>query len=168
MSTSDRHPIRLHEDPALFRETVRFTAAETGFMARLIEKDYFCTVLLEHLAGVARDLVFKGGTCLAKVHTNFYRLSEDLDFAISTSFQATRGDRTRSAVPLKDAVLSIGAGIPGMRVVQPITGANKSTHYAAVIGYESLVESRDETIEIEVSLPSLSTWVRQPLTPSLV
>ena len=27
-------------------------------------------------------LVFKGGTCLSKVHADFYRLSEDLDLII--------------------------------------------------------------------------------------
>ncbi|MBI5503322.1 MAG: hypothetical protein HY899_00865, partial [Deltaproteobacteria bacterium] len=44
-------PIRIHQDPALFREAVNYTAAVTGFSSRLIEKDYFCTVLLQHLAG---------------------------------------------------------------------------------------------------------------------
>jgi len=39
-------PLRLHEDPSLFREAVNFTAAETGFSSRLVEKDYFCSVLL--------------------------------------------------------------------------------------------------------------------------
>jgi hypothetical protein len=40
--------IRLHkENPALFQEAIRFTAAETGFAPRLIEKDYYCSVLLE-------------------------------------------------------------------------------------------------------------------------
>jgi hypothetical protein len=62
-------PIRWHEeDPALFHEAIRFTAAETGFIPRLIEKDYFCSVLLEYLAAGSEALIFKGGTCLAKVH----------------------------------------------------------------------------------------------------
>src|SRR2546426_6964503 len=70
-------PLRLHdEDLALFRESVRFTAAQTGFVPRLIEKDYFCTVVLERLSASAAELVFRGGTCLAKIHAEFYRLSE--------------------------------------------------------------------------------------------
>ncbi len=72
--------LNLHEDETLFREAVNFTAARTGFGQRLIEKDYFCTVLLAYLAEHGGGpLVFKGGTCLAKVHADFYRLSEDLD-----------------------------------------------------------------------------------------
>jgi hypothetical protein len=42
MRAPDLPPIRNHEDPVLFREALSFTAAETGFTARLIEKDYFC------------------------------------------------------------------------------------------------------------------------------
>ena len=84
--------IRLHEDPDLFREAVNFTAAETAFAPRLIEKDYFCTVLLEYLAAANDALVFKGGTCLAKVHAGFYRLSEDLDFVIPMPTAAPRAE----------------------------------------------------------------------------
>ncbi len=75
--------LTLHDDEDLLREAVNFTTSRTGFDASLIEKDYFCSVLLACLTrhGVNR-LVFKGGTCLAKVHAGFHRLSEDLDFTI--------------------------------------------------------------------------------------
>lgn len=56
-------PRCLLEDPALFREVVRFKAAQTGFVPRLIEKDYFCTVVLEYLAASRAELVFRGGPC---------------------------------------------------------------------------------------------------------
>ena len=51
-------PIRLHEeDPVLLREAIRFTSAETGFSPRLIEKDYFCSVVLEYLAASGAGIV---------------------------------------------------------------------------------------------------------------
>ena len=71
-----------HEQAEMFRDALALTRQRTGFAERLIEKDYFCTVLLEYLASASDELVFKGGTCLAKVHGDFYRLSEDLDFVI--------------------------------------------------------------------------------------
>jgi hypothetical protein len=49
MTVRETPPIRLHDDSALFKEAVTYTAAETGFAPRLIEKDYFCTVLLQCL-----------------------------------------------------------------------------------------------------------------------
>lgn len=61
--------IRLHaEDAALLREAIGYTAAETGLSARLIEKDYFCSVALEYLADECGNVTFKGGTCLSKTH----------------------------------------------------------------------------------------------------
>ena len=64
--------LHLHEDPPWFREAINFTVAQTGFNARLIERDYFCTLLLAYFARYGGEaLVFKGGTCLAKVHAGF-------------------------------------------------------------------------------------------------
>ena len=63
MADRDDARFRLHEDVPLFREAITFTAAKTGFSGPVIEKDYFCTMLLDDLArhGGA-DLIFKGGT----------------------------------------------------------------------------------------------------------
>lgn len=154
-------PIRTHQDPALFREAVNYTAAATGFPSRLIEKDYFCTVLLQHLAEAGCGLVFKGGTCLAKVHAEFYRLSEDLDFVIPTPVDASRAERSRRAAESKAAVAEIGERLPGLRVITAFTGANSSTQYISVIGYASLLGRQEETIKVEVGL-------REPLlTPTI-
>jgi hypothetical protein len=50
----------LHQDTALFREAIRYTAASTGFGARLIEKDYYCSLILFALAAnTDLPLVFK-------------------------------------------------------------------------------------------------------------
>lgn len=56
--------LRLHEDPDRFGDALNFTEAETTFAARLVEKDYYCTIMLDYLAAKAPGLVFKGGTCL--------------------------------------------------------------------------------------------------------
>ena len=154
--------IKLHEDPQLFREAMNFTAAETAFAARLIEKDYFCSVLLEHLAAVARgQLVFKGGTCLAKVHAEFYRLSEDLDFVFPMAVDAPRLERSRRAVGLKEAVAALPRALPCFRVVEPLQGANESTQYIGSVSYVSALGRQEETIKIEISL-------REPLlTPTV-
>lgn len=154
--------IRHHEDIELFREAVNLTAAETAFAARLIEKDYFCTVLLEHLAAVTGgQLVFKGGTCLTKVHADFYRLSEDLDFVIPMSIDASRSERSKQATGLKEAVAALPRALPCFRVVEPLQGANESTQYIGSVGYVSTLGQQEGTIKIEISL-------REPLlTPAV-
>jgi len=92
-----------HEDIDLFREALSFTQSETGFSARLIEKDYYGSLLLQDLLGTTSpQWVFKGGTCLSKVHSDFYRMSEDLDFAYSVPLGASRARRSQMAVAMKD------------------------------------------------------------------
>jgi len=149
--------LAIHEDVPLFREAVNFTASRTGFNHRLIEKDYFCTVLLAYLAehGGGR-LVFKGGTCLAKVHGGFYRLSEDLDFTIPLPVDASRKRRSQAVAGAKEAVSDVASSIRAFACTDPLTGANNSTQYNGVIAYESPTTGQREGILVEVS-------VREPL-----
>ncbi len=145
--------IRLHiDDQELLREAISFTARETGFNPRLVEKDYFCSVVLEYLAASGAGLTFKGGTCLSKIHRGFYRLSEDLDFSISTTVGATRAERSRSAAQLKTVTAALPVHLPTFRIREPLAGANSSTQYNAVVEYESLIDGHMEPIRVEVGV----------------
>lgn len=144
--------ITVHQDADLFREALNFTAARTGFAERLIEKDYFSTVLLAYLATTDPRLVFKGGTCLAKVHAGFYRLSEDLDFAISLPTTVPRSQRRRHAEPIKTAVATIAQRIGVFQIAEPMRVANDSGQYNGGVSYRSTVDGAVETIKVEVSL----------------
>lgn len=149
----------LFTEVEFFREALGFTRQQYGFPERLIEKDYLCSLLLEFLSGAHGDLVFKGGTCLAKVHADFYRLSEDLDFVIPMPTDAPRSARSRKAEGLKDIIAALPDEFPYMHVIEPLTGANNSTQYNAMVGYTSAIGQREETIKIEVGL-------REPLLQS--
>lgn len=151
MTGFDGAPPRWYEDPEQLRAAVGFTAAISGFPPRLVEKDYFCTVVLACLAGSDR-LVFKGGTCLAKVYSDFYRLSEDLDFVISTPAGTTRGQRSAAAAGVKQTVAELPGRVSALRLVEPMRGANGSTQYLATLGYASVVTGGEETIKVEVAL----------------
>jgi predicted nucleotidyltransferase component of viral defense system len=150
-------PIRWHdESPEELREAIRFTREVTGFSQRLIEKDYFCSVVLEALADTDAPLVFKGGTSLAKVHSGFFRLSEDLDFSIPTSSDATKGERSRVVAPIKTMVAELAKTIPGLEMRTPLEGHNASTQYNATLGYRSVLAPQTETIRIEIGLRELA------------
>ena len=149
---SDTEPIAFHEDGALFREALEFSAAKTGFPARLVEKDYYCTLLLQYLSGANAELIFKGGTCLAKVHASFYRLSEDLDFSIPMPVDASRSQRSARVQGLKRTIQQTEKALPKVRVRMPMTGANQSTQYNAVFVYPSALVSKPEAIKIDVGL----------------
>jgi predicted nucleotidyltransferase component of viral defense system len=56
-----------------------------GVRPQQIEKDYVITWVLWGIAQndfLRENLVFKGGTCLRKIHFEDYRYSEDMDFTI--------------------------------------------------------------------------------------
>ncbi|MBM3303090.1 MAG: nucleotidyl transferase AbiEii/AbiGii toxin family protein [Deltaproteobacteria bacterium] len=164
MSEPDLQAVRLWEDPDYFRAAVRFTSQMTTFEPGLVEKDYSCTLLLEYLSQTSEGLVFKGGTCLAKVHGEFYRLSEDLDFTIPVPVTSTRSQRSKLAAGVKKAVALLPERLPSFRLNDPLQGANNSTQYIAVIGYSSLIRQQEETIKIEVGLrePLLRPVVKSP------
>ena len=49
MQNRNSYQISAHEDDDFFKEAVLYTASTTGFTSELIEKDYFCSVLLSYL-----------------------------------------------------------------------------------------------------------------------
>ena len=144
--------LELHEDRDRFGEALSFTEAELRFPARLVEKDYYCTVLLEYLAGTVTELVFKGGTCLAKVHTHFFRLSEDLDFVIPVTEDTSRTERRELVSPVKVSFIGLARALPCFQIKAPLKGANNSTQYVGSVSYQSVGTGQGETIKIEVAL----------------
>lgn len=148
-----------------FRSALAYTAAKTGFRQDLIEKDYFCTLVLHELGpGFECGLVFKGGTSLSKVHAGFYRLSEDLDFVISMTADASRRIRRERIAPIKELFAAIPARQPNLRIAEPFSGRNGSKQYIGRLSYMSAVTGNDESIIVEVSLrePILTETERRP------
>lgn len=143
----------VHLDKAQFVSAIEFTAAQTGFQPELIEKDYFCSLILDDIARLAQDiLIFKGGTLLAKAHAGFYRLSEDLDFTVSISPLATRKERSHLAALAKPVVNELSDRIPSLIVEKKLTGSDESRQYNAEITYPSSLAKKPGRILIEIGL----------------
>ena len=64
--------------------------------------------------------VFKGGTCLARVHAGFYRLSEDLDFVIPVPTRMARTDNSQCVAGLKSAIARLERGPPSPIANPPV------------------------------------------------
>src|SRR5581483_7082856 len=142
-----------HEEPERFRDALSRTASETGFSARLIEKDYYCSVLLQDFAALfGRGLVFKGGTCLSKVHIDFFRLSEDLDFGISVKPDASRATKRDAIEPVKKHLAGLTARLPFFAEAVALSGHNNNTQYNAEFAYRSSLSGEPEAIKFDVSL----------------
>ncbi len=71
-------------------QEVRERAADLSLRPEVIEKDYVLGWILAGIAahpGLDASWVFKGGTCLKKVHSETFRFSEDLDFTLEDASQ---------------------------------------------------------------------------------
>ncbi len=142
-----------HEsDIDVFRESLAYSAAETGFTISLIEKDYYCSLVLDYIFSGKTDLVFKGGTSFSKVYLDFYRLSEDLDFIIPVSNKTTKSKRRSKIDPVKSKIDELSTTIPGISISSALTGHNQSRQYIGSIEYNSAVLDKSESIKIEIGL----------------
>jgi predicted nucleotidyltransferase component of viral defense system len=149
----DPESLNYHEDVDLFRDALTYTQSETGFTSRLVEKDYYCTLALIHLSAIAGPpWALKGGTCLSKVHSEFCRMSEDLDFACSVASNALRAHRSKLIAPMKPHFSVAGKRSTCFQVAEPLRGFNKSTQYIGSLGYTSLVTGQVESIKVEFGM----------------
>ena len=111
-----------HKNKIQFTEAVKETARQSGFSESLIEKDYYCSLILKEIfQSKSCNLVFKGGTLLNKVHAGFYRLSEDLDFSIDVKPEFFRKKRRALAHIAKKCVEDSAKRL-SLNIVKPFKG----------------------------------------------
>jgi len=145
----------IHLNKEYFKKALIYTSSQTGMRQELIEKDYYCSLILAYLfKGTKTKLVFKGGTCISKVYANFYRMSEDLDFSISTPISATRQQRSNLIQPIKQEFENLINHFNCFSWQSKLMGNNESKQYIGTIQYNSAVsfKNRKGTIKIEISL----------------
>jgi len=159
-----------HVDADGFRAAIEYTSRTTGFRMDLIEKDYFCSIALACIYTQDTPLIFKGGTCLNKVHVGFYRLSEDLDFSIPVNLGATRGDRRKAIEPVKAHLATFKTLAPALQLESELAGHNEGRQYTAVFNYMSIVTGKMGTIKFEVGLrePLLDRVLQAPARTLLI
>jgi predicted nucleotidyltransferase component of viral defense system len=141
-----------HEDRSQFRDAVLFTATDTEFDAYLIEKDYFCSLVLNALRGSEAKIYFKGGTLLSKAYAGFNRLSEDLDFTVPLPSTAKRAERSSAVSPFKGLFSSLSSKISGIEISKPLKGSNNSVQYNGELTYQSCIDQQENRILFEIGL----------------
>lgn len=151
---------------------VEFTSAKTGFQPALIEKDFWCSVVLGRLYAAGDcPLVFKGGTLLSKAYVAFNRMSEDLDFTLPTGPEMKRSARSKRAREIEAAVERAVAGLletdtGGWRSFNNSTQHRVALIYTSVFGGKGTIKlevgQREEPMR-EVGAVPLATLLRDPL-----
>lgn len=144
----------IHRDKTEFKKILENASAATGFPMRLLEKDYYLTVLLGGInAELDENLVFKGGTCLNKIYFEYFRLSEDLDFTMLLprgKMNKTGRSKTMEKVKkgIKGYVLKFGMTLDD----QERPGRNESRQYVYHINYDSIITGTPDQVKFEIGL----------------
>lgn len=143
----------LHSNKDEFLKILERTSAQTGFPLRLLEKDYYITVVLSGLNLLSKSLAFKGGTCLSKIYYSYYRLSEDLDFTLKLlGNNSTRSIRRNAIKPIKETIRTFLKKY-NMRIKNlDKAGHRESTQYIYYLDYDSVVLNKEESIKLEIGL----------------
>ncbi len=83
------------EDSSIFSDVAAALGIDSPV---LVEKDYFAIHLLQDICKLESNgyqFVFSGGTCLAKVHHDIYRMSEDIDIKMVANESTKESSRSR-------------------------------------------------------------------------
>jgi predicted nucleotidyltransferase component of viral defense system len=136
------------------QQIIPFIAEKFNFRLETIEKDYYLTLVLNNVETHLSDkIVFKGGTLLNKVHLNYHRLSEDIDFTyFSLEGIETRSKRSRAITPIREKMPDL-LKLLDLKSDKPEgEGFNNSTQYVFNISYPSFISGKDGNIKLEISL----------------
>jgi hypothetical protein len=164
-------------------ELIRSLCQVTGIRDQeRVEKDMHIQYLLRSVAShsyLSTKLVFKGGTCLVKAHTPFYRFSEDIDFGWTDntlwrdkSKRRVEDDCLAVIKVILEEMATIGEedGLifnPSISATQDVFIGNTGTKVTIYFNYASSVTSAAGTIKMEVNLVDLILHppVKMPLKP---
>jgi predicted nucleotidyltransferase component of viral defense system len=141
-------------DREKLEKIIPIIAQKHHFRLEIIEKDYYLTHILNNVESHLSDkIIFKGGTLLNKVHLNYHRLSEDLDFTyFSDAGLDARSKRSRAITPIREKMPEF-LNLLELKSDKPEgEGFNNSTQYVFNLMYPSFITGEDEKIKLEISL----------------
>ncbi len=124
--------MNLHENNVLFTDIIDAASRSTasgglGIVAPYIEKDYWITRALQLMARAENlnKAVFKGGTSLTKCYSIGNRFSEDIDIAISDTWEMS-GNQLKMLIKRTSKTMSEGL----TEIVKPTTSKGSRYHKA--------------------------------------
>ena len=139
-------------DREKLKDIIPAIAGKWKFRPAILEKDYYLTIILNNIEKLLSDkIVFKGGTLLNKIHLNYHRLSEDLDFTYCSEL-TSRSGRSKAITPIREKMPDFLQALDLSSPNPQGEGFNNSTQYVFKVKYPSLVTGKEGLIKLEISL----------------
>ena len=140
----------LHEDRKKFQQAVSLTSFRSDRMGKIIEKDYYVTMILRLLADEMPFVVFKGGTSLSKCHQAILRFSEDIDIAVDHDL--SQGKKKKLKYEIADIAQRLGLKIVNIGETRSCRDYNRY-----IIAYDSILPQINEAIQPVILLETSFT-----------
>ena len=145
----------LHEDKKRFSYIINRVSYQTGRMGKMIEKDYYVTMILRLLSSEMPFVVFKGGTSLSKCYKVISRFSEDIDVTVDQNL--SQGQKKELKYGIVDAVQQMGLEILNLNETRSRRDYNRY-----IIAYESVLPKLNETVQPVIYLETSFTTIAFP------
>ena len=145
----------LHEDKKRFSYIINRVSYQTGRMGKMIEKDYYVTMILRLLSSEMPFVVFKGGTSLSKCYKVISRFSEDIDVTVDQNL--SQGQKKKLKYGIVDAVQQMGLEILNLNETRSRRDYNRY-----IIAYESVLPKLNETVQPVIYLETSFTTIAFP------
>ena len=140
----------LHEDRKKFQQAVSLTSFRSDRMGKIIEKDYYVTMILRLLADEMPFVVFKGGTSLSKCHQAILRFSEDIDIAVDHDL--SQGKKKKLKYEIADIAQRLG-----LKIVNIGETRSRRDYNRYIIAYDSILPRINEAIQPVILLETSFT-----------
>ena len=130
-----------------------------------MEKDFLLTLILMRFWEIFPELVFKWWTCLNKIYFPYFRLSEDLDFAIS---QEVWRDMRRQILKEYESTISIELEKLWLTLREERTKYDEHRLALFTFEYVSVIDASLQAIKVDISLkwelilPSVQWMIQSP------
>ena len=145
----------LHEDKKRFSYIINRVSYQTGRMGKMIEKDYYVTMILRLLSSEMPFVVFKGGTSLSKCYKIISRFSEDIDVTVDQNL--SQGQKKKLKYGIVDAVQQMGLEILNLNETRSRRDYNRY-----IVAYESVLPKLNETVQPVIYLETSFTTIAFP------
>lgn len=145
----------LHEDKKQFSHIINRVSYQTGRMGKMIEKDYYVTMILRLLSSEMPFVVFKGGTSLSKCYKIISRFSEDIDVTVDQNL--SQGQKKKLKYGIVDAIQQMGLEILNLNETRSRRDYNRY-----IVAYESVLPKLNETVQPVIYLETSFTTIAFP------
>lgn len=152
------------------RTLIEATAFARQLPEAVVEKDYYVTQVIHALLAVKSpyfDLLFTGGTCLAKAYNAVNRMSEDIDFKINYKPSYTPSSQSELQSKLRDFRKHIKSILLHLADIDYVdeTVTNKGAHCAYQLNYPPIYSSPVLRNHLLVELTLAECYLKTRMLP---